>query len=108
MKARDAWSSNPGLPRHCPDVLGTFKLSLTSLTLPAATGPWPCNMRDYVSSDNCAAHYGIAVNCTVVMSQDNSTAISLGDSVLGGFPGDPDIAGAGVCPPCCLHLSGWN
>ena len=65
-------------------------------------------MRDFVSSDNCAAHYGVEVNCTVVMSPDNSTAILLGASDLGGFAGDPDIAGAGVSPSCCLHLPGWD
>ncbi len=106
--ACDAWLSNPGLPKDCPDVLGTFKLSLTSLTFPAASGPWLRNMRDYVSKDNCLAHYGVDVNCDVKMSPDNSTATRLGEISLGGFPGDPDIAGAGVSPSCCMYLSGWG
>ncbi|KAK4034175.1 hypothetical protein C8A01DRAFT_39347 [Parachaetomium inaequale] len=53
-------------------------------------------MGAYVSSANCAAHYGLTPNCSVVLSEDNSTAISLGGIRVGEFPGDPDIAGAGV------------
>ncbi|KAK4147370.1 uncharacterized protein C8A04DRAFT_24612 [Dichotomopilus funicola] len=53
-------------------------------------------MGAYVSSANCAAHYGVTPNCSVVLSKNNRTAISLGGLHEGQFPGDPDIAGAGV------------
>jgi hypothetical protein len=53
-------------------------------------------MGAYVSSANCAAHYGLTPNCSVVLSGDNTTAVSLGGIEMGEFPGDPDIAGAGV------------
>ncbi|KAK4156591.1 hypothetical protein C8A00DRAFT_12484 [Chaetomidium leptoderma] len=53
-------------------------------------------MGAYVSTANCAANYGTTVNCTVVLSKDNSTALLLGEIAPGEFVGDPDIAGAGV------------
>lgn len=39
---------------------------------------------------------GVTPNCSVVLSKNNHTAISLGGLHEGQFPGDPDIAGAGV------------
>ena len=62
-------------------------------------------MRSFVSAENCAAHYGVEVNCTVVMSPDNSTALFLGDAAPGKFEGDPDIAGAGVSGTICVVFS---
>ncbi|KAK4107903.1 hypothetical protein N656DRAFT_462551 [Canariomyces notabilis] len=53
-------------------------------------------MGAYVSTANCAAHYGTPPNCTVIRSDDGLTAIALGDSTPGRFSGDPDIAGIGV------------
>jgi hypothetical protein len=35
----------------------------------------------------------------MVLSEDNSTALVLGETAFGEFPGDPDIAGAGVSVP---------
>ncbi|KAL1838073.1 hypothetical protein VTJ49DRAFT_3093 [Mycothermus thermophilus] len=54
------------------------------------------SMGAYVSTENCIHRYGVEPNCQVVLSQDNQTALQLGDSKLGTFNGDPDIAGAGV------------
>ncbi|KAH6651354.1 hypothetical protein F5144DRAFT_589589 [Chaetomium tenue] len=53
-------------------------------------------MGAYVSSANCAARHGLTPNCSIVLSEDNTTAVSLGGIEMGQFPGDPDIAGAGV------------
>jgi hypothetical protein len=35
----------------------------------------------------------------MVLSEDNSTALLLGETTFGQFSGDPDIAGAGVSVP---------
>lgn len=53
-------------------------------------------MGAYVSTENCAAHYGITPNCTVIRSSDGLNALVLGESTPGTFPADPDIAGIGV------------
>lgn len=56
-------------------------------------------MGAYVSTENCAAHYGITPNCTVVLSDDGLIAFVLGESTPGTFQADPDIAGIGVRRP---------
>ncbi|KAK4234416.1 hypothetical protein C8A03DRAFT_37805, partial [Achaetomium macrosporum] len=53
-------------------------------------------MGAHVSTASCAAHYHITPNCSVVLSEDNSTALLLGQNAYGEFQGDPDIAGIGV------------
>lgn len=56
-------------------------------------------MGAYVSTANCAAHYGVTPNCTVVWGKGQSMPLALGDSTFGNFPSDPDIAGIGVSRP---------
>lgn len=40
----------------------------------------------------------------MVLSDDNSTALRLGETAFGEFSGDPDIAGAGVSVPSTPDL----
>jgi hypothetical protein len=61
-------------------------------------------MGAHVSTASCAAHYKITPNCSVVLSQDNSTALLLGQSAYGEFQGDPDIAGIGVRRPTLVDM----
>lgn len=56
---------------------------------------------DLFSSSRCHQEFSVAVNCSIVFSDDNSTIVSLGLYGLGEFPGDPDIAGIGVCTTNC-------
>jgi hypothetical protein len=49
------------------------------------------------SSSRCRQVFSVPVNCSVILSEDNSTIISLGPYGPGEFPGDPDIAGIGAC-----------
>ncbi|RYP21461.1 hypothetical protein DL767_009264 [Monosporascus sp. MG133] len=48
------------------------------------------------SSSRCSQEFSIAINCSIILSDDNTTIISLGPYGIGEFPGDPDIAGIGV------------
>jgi hypothetical protein len=54
-------------------------------------------MGAYVSITDCQAHYNITLNCSVTTANDNTTVLAFGDYTRGEFPGDPDVAGIGVC-----------
>ncbi|KAK3940418.1 hypothetical protein QBC46DRAFT_288338 [Diplogelasinospora grovesii] len=57
-------------------------------------------MGAYVSIPQCAAHYGVTPNCSILpIPDDNNTTptpLALGDVTRGNFQPDPDIAGIGV------------
>lgn len=57
------------------------------------------------SSSVCSQQFSISVNCSLIPSDDNTTLISVGQYGFGDFPGDPDIAGIGVCTQHASYLT---
>lgn len=54
-------------------------------------------MAEIFGSARCQRVASVAVNCSVLLDDTNTTFLNIGSYGPGGFPGDPDIAGAGVC-----------